>query len=126
MSTDKNANFLRSKTSTKNQTCDLYIEDANYYQLTPIVRKTFQRDDDTHESKGLVGIVGWTKFQHHLLFRSQVKFLQVAMLIQVPDVHFVSYSPASSNSGLRPSFTIFGVPHSEVIMVSRPRCHQKS
>src|SRR5947209_3742955 len=28
------------------------------------------------------------------------------------------YFPASSNSGLRPSFTIFGVPHSEVIMVA--------
>ena len=36
------------------------------------------------------------------------------------------YLPPSSNSGLTPSFTMFGVPHSEVIIVSWPRCHQKS
>src|SRR5438445_490356 len=33
------------------------------------------------------------------------------------------YFPASSNSGLRPSFTIFGVPHSEVFMMSCPTTH---
>ncbi|RZU35476.1 hypothetical protein BDD14_5527 [Edaphobacter modestus] len=49
MSTDKNANFLRSKTSTRNQTCDLYIEDADYHQLTPIVRKTAQEASEITE-----------------------------------------------------------------------------
>ncbi len=38
MSTDKRSNFLRSKTSTKDQICDLYIEDADHHQLTPTVR----------------------------------------------------------------------------------------
>src|SRR6266567_3097304 len=37
-------------------------------------RKIFQGDNDTHESKCLVGIVGRPKLQHHLLLRSQVKF----------------------------------------------------
>lgn len=37
MSTNKRSNYLRSKTSTKDQTCDLYIEDADHHQLTPTV-----------------------------------------------------------------------------------------
>jgi hypothetical protein len=49
LSTDKRPNFLRSKTSTKNQTCDLYIEDADHHQLTPIVRKTTQEASEITE-----------------------------------------------------------------------------
>lgn len=47
--TDKTPNFLRLKTSTKTQTCDLYIEDAGYHQLTPIVRKTTQEASEITE-----------------------------------------------------------------------------
>src|SRR5262249_19468011 len=36
------------------------------------------------------------------------------------------YFPPSSSSGFTPSFTMFGVPHSEVTIASCPRCHQKS
>lgn len=42
MNADKLSTFLRWKTSTKNHTCDLFIEDADLNQLTPIVRKTEQ------------------------------------------------------------------------------------
>ena len=34
--------------------------------------------------------MGRTKLQHHLLLRSQVEFLEVATLIQVPDVQFAT------------------------------------
>ena len=36
------------------------------------------------------------------------------------------YLPPSRSSGFTPSSTMEGVPHSLVIMVSCPRCHQKS
>src|SRR5688572_19506267 len=36
------------------------------------------------------------------------------------------YFPPSSSSGFKPELTMFGVPHSLVIIVSCPRCHQKS
>jgi hypothetical protein len=35
--------------STKNHTCDLYIEDAAYHQLTPIIRKTTQEASEITE-----------------------------------------------------------------------------
>ncbi len=36
------------------------------------------------------------------------------------------YFPPSRSSGFTPSFTMFGVPHELVIIVSCPRCHQRS
>ncbi len=53
-------------------------------------RKVFQGDDHADESEGLLGIVRGPKFEHHLLLRAQVNFLQMAALVQIPDVQFVA------------------------------------
>ena len=53
-------------------------------------RKIFQRNHHADETVSLVGIVRRPQFQHHLLLRTQIEFLQMTALGQIPDVQLVA------------------------------------
>src|SRR2546423_796289 len=52
--------------------------------------KIFQRHDLAQKTVGARGVVRRTQFQRHLLLRTQIEFLQMAPLRQVPHVHLVA------------------------------------
>src|SRR5262249_45092323 len=62
--------------------------------------KVFQRDDHANKSEGLLGIVGGSKLEYHLLLCAQVDFLQMTSLIQVPDMQLVAVLSAQQQLGV--------------------------
>ena len=63
-------------------------------------RKILQRNHHTNKTICLFWIVRWTQFEHHLLLRSQIQFLQMAPLVQIPDMHLVTVLAGQQQLGV--------------------------
>src|SRR6516225_10164198 len=53
-------------------------------------REVLQRNAHTDETVSLIGIVRGSELEHPLLLRTQVDFLQMTALVQVPDVNLIT------------------------------------
>ena len=89
-------------------------------------RQVLEADDGVDEAVGLGRVVRRPQLEHDLVLLAEVELLQVLALVQIPEVQPLAVLRAEQDSGTSPFSNMSGVPHSLVISVSWPRCHQKS
>ena len=81
-------------------------------------RQVFQRGDHTHKAVRPCRFVSGAQFQHHLLLGPQVQHLQMTPLAKVPHVERVTVAALEQDLWIDAVFTMLGVPHSLVTIVS--------
>ena len=67
-----------------------FLPPSSRYHIQMEDERSFRETTTPTNPKVFLGSCDGPKFEHHLLLRAQVNFLQVAALIQIPDVQFVA------------------------------------
>ena len=97
------------------------------YQSQTDAERSFSEVTTPSKSVRLSRIVRRAQLEHHLLLGPQIQHLPMASAAAGPTraTGGRTFPPAASR-GSTPFSNMLGVPHSLVIIVSQPRCHQKS